>query len=232
MSTPRPPRPAARVFWVRRLVALAVVVALLVVVVAAVRLALPAAGADDAAGVQPVKTAPPTPAPPGAPEACTADDVDLSVTSGATSYTPSQNPSFTVRVTHVGRTPCLVEASATGRPLVISTGGKAVYSTADCGKGERTLLLGRGDTDTQTYRWDRRTTSGGCADEHREAVGAGRYDVAASLAGVKGAASPPLEIALEPKPKAVPTADPTADPSADPSADPTADPSADPTADD
>jgi hypothetical protein len=100
-----------------------------------------------------------------------------------------------VTIRNVAAGPCVVDGSNKARAVVVSSGGKVVWSSATCTSGERLLLLGPGDVDTQKVTWDRTRTATGCG-KHGTAAGTGSYDVATTLLGT---ASGPVTFTLAPK---------------------------------
>ncbi|BDZ41327.1 hypothetical protein GCM10025865_06260 [Paraoerskovia sediminicola] len=208
--------------FLRRTIALVVLAAVLAAVVAGVVVLV---RAFDGSGTEALpemaaaeKQAPPTPQPLGAPVTCGPDDVEVSIDADASEYVAPRRPLFTVTVRHVGRTPCLVESSAVGRPVTITSGDARTWSSADCSTEERTILMARGDVDEQKVRWDRVPSADGCPDPG-DPADPGTYQAVAALAGVDGTASEPVRFTLEAKPEPKPT--PSSTPSSDESDDST-----------
>lgn len=189
----RSARPAApaRVERRRRWPALLAVAAVAVTGVAA---AAVWTGRD--AGPETHKVAPPDPLDlTGAPSACAPSAVRLTLTADRTTVAPSEPVAFTATITNIGRKPCLVDGADASRAVTVTSGTDRVWSSADCSDDSRMLLLGEGDTDTQTVRWSRVRSAEGCASG-LPAPGAGQYQAVVTLADVPGATSEPVVLAL------------------------------------
>ncbi|MFI2293760.1 hypothetical protein [Isoptericola sp. NPDC019571] len=138
---------------------------------------------------------------------CRADDVELRLSSSAPTVTAGSPMSFMVRVTNVGRVPCLFDGAAASRAVTITdeSGKEEVWSSADCSDGSRPLLLGPDGVDAGEVHWK---SVQGCAKK-APVVGAGTYEATASLEDVPGATSEPLTITVAAKAEAktAPTSD-------------------------
>ncbi len=197
MSAQQPPRPPARVFWVRRLVVLGI--PLLVVVLLIVWLtgrggdgeATPAALTTTSAA--PV-VAPPAPSAtatkePGGISDCDASTLTLAMTATAETFGAGQDPAFDVTITNTGSEPCLVDAGEASREIVITSGDDRVWSNRDCivaGTESRDLLLPGGGADATQLAWNRVRSAPGCPPD-LPAPGAGTYSAQLTLAGVAAA---------------------------------------------
>ncbi|GAB6938744.1 hypothetical protein ACQP60_19465 [Isoptericola variabilis] len=151
------------------------------------------------------KVAAPEPLDVGGPATtCKADAVELRLSSSATTVTEGSPMSFMVRVTNVGRVPCLFDGAAANRAVTITddTGKEKIWSSADCTDGSRPLLLGPEGVDAGEVHW---TSVQGCAKK-APAVGAGTYQATASLGDVPGATSEPVTftVAAKAKPRTTP----------------------------
>ncbi len=205
---PLPPR----VYWVRRLVALVVVVAVLVVAFAVVRAltggdaaqgsdtggevsAAPdgsgsSGGADDDgdAGADGEAPADEEPAADDAPDGaatpeCAKADVAVALRSDASTYAAKADPVFTMDVTNVGDAPCLVDVTDDTRELLIVSGPARVWSSADCNDPDaRLLLLSPGQVDSQELTWSRVRSDEKCAASDVVAA-PGTYRATLSLLG-------------------------------------------------
>ncbi|MEL7975373.1 hypothetical protein AAG589_05870 [Isoptericola sp. F-RaC21] len=146
------------------------------------------------------KVAAPEPLDVGGPATtCRADDVELGLSASATTVTEGSPMSFMVRVTNVGRVPCLFDGAAASRAVTITdeTGKEKVWSSADCVDGSRPLLLGPEGVDAGEVHWK---SVQGCAKK-APAVGAGTYQATASLEDVPGATSEPVTFTVAAKAK-------------------------------
>ncbi|MBD5785496.1 hypothetical protein IF650_04820 [Cellulosimicrobium terreum] len=230
-------RPSRAVLARRRVVALLLLVGLVVGLVmlgqVAVRAVQPLFAAEDGAAG---KVAPPEPEPTGPPETCGPSDLELSVTAGQAEVAPGGSVALAVTVRHVSARACLLDASDLGRPVVVTqrtepaeptegaeptedaepaeeAADEHVWSSADCGSGERMLLLGPGDVDVATVRWNGTRSAPGCEGK-AAAADPGAYQVVVTLAGVDGATSKAFDITLrapEPKETEKPAAEKPAD---------------------
>lgn len=222
--------------WVRRLVALALVVG--VVVAAVVGLKAVVAALPGGGSAQEGRSAPPNPTATstGPPGNCEARDVELVVETPRVEYAPGDYVPVTVTIRRVGGRPCLVDGSDAGRQVVVSSGADRIWSSGDCGGGNpRELLLGEDAADVKTVTWDGERSAPKCPGG-LPVTSPGTYTIVATLVGVDGATSKPATIQLRtPVEPAAPgtgtdtaaPADPAAGP-VDPAADPATDPAADP----
>ena len=189
------PRPS-RVYWVRRIVVVAVLVAVVGAVVLLVRLAIggSANGAVTGAGARPSTTA--TARANGTPQACPASAISLAFTADATTYGPGVNPTFTVTVTNTGTQPCTFDAAEAARQVVVTSGADRIWSSADCpnpAASTKLLLLNAGQPYEASVPWARVRSAAGCPTG-LPAPRAGTYQ---ATAGVAGKTSPPLVMVLK-----------------------------------
>jgi hypothetical protein len=149
--------------------------------------AAPAAPTPDA-------TQPPGPASSGATRACNPGDVVLSLFSSQGSYGRGQLPEFDVDVVSTAARTCAFNVGPRFLTLVITAGGKRIWSSADCVAGPGSLLtnLARGVPTVVPLSWDRETSAPGCRVTSRQ-VTPGSF-AAAALDG--GLASNPLTFTL------------------------------------
>lgn len=156
----------ARVYWVRRLLAVVVVVALAVLATTAVSWLR--GGGEDAAAAAGTQApgegdagandagASDTEADAGeaqadgqaeadaaeeepassTPVACTPEALQLTLTSAEVELAPATNPVLTATVTNVGDLPCTVDAGDATREVVVTSGEDRVWSTKDCATEE------------------------------------------------------------------------------------------------
>jgi len=119
------------------------------------------------------------PVPANAP-ACGLGGVTLSVSSPQYWYQPGKTPRFTVHAASDGQ-PCRFNMGAKFVSVVVSTGGRRVWSSADCvsGAGSHVVVLGRGTPAALHVSWDRRTSAPGC-DGAGTLVRPGEYHVIAA----------------------------------------------------
>ncbi|AEG43335.1 hypothetical protein [Isoptericola variabilis] len=158
---------------------------------------------------------------------CTAQEVDLTLTAGATSVREGEPLVFTVGVENVGRVPCLFDGGAASLAVTITdaSGEDRVWSSADCASGTQELMLGPGDAaPPREVRWSSVRTVPGC-EGGQPPVTPGTYQAKVTMADVPGAESDVVTFTVAAPASASPTPSPepsAAEPSAEPSAAPTA----------
>jgi hypothetical protein len=138
-------------------------------------LASPSPGQTQAAG----------PAPQGPARACSPDDVVISLFSSQASYGPGQLPEFSVDVVSTSARTCVFNVGPRFLALVITAGGKRVWSSADCvaGRGSLQTDLARGVPTAVPLSWDREWSAPRCKAPSRE-VTTGSFAAAASDGGL------------------------------------------------
>lgn len=139
----------------------------------------------------PGATQPPGPAP---VRACEPGDVVLSLVSSQGSYGSGQLPEFDVNVVSTAARTCAFDVGPRFLALVITAGGKRIWSSADCVARPGSLLtdLARGVPTVVPISWDRETSAPGCRVTSRQVV-PGSFAAAASDGGL---ASNPLTFTL------------------------------------
>jgi len=112
--------------------------------------------------------------------ACARGGVALSVSSPQYFYQPGKTPSFTVRAVSRESGPCRFNMSAKFVSVVIASGDRRIWSSADCasGAGSSMVVVARGKPAALTVSWDRRTSSPGCSGSG-QLVRPGEYQVSA-----------------------------------------------------
>lgn len=205
---PRPPQ----VYWVRRLVVLALLVGLVAVVAVLWgvlgRGAATADGADggsgdgttvagdgadaaadgtaEAAG-DAAAEAPPTEA---GPPVCAPADLTLVLSSDARSYPAGVTPTFTVSLTNAGAVACTVDASAAQRDVVVTSGSDRIWSSLDCPADAtpNLLLLEPGARTDAAVPWARTRSAAGCPADLPEPR-PGTYSAVVTTLGATSAAA-------------------------------------------
>ena len=121
-------------------------------------------------------------------------EVVLSLFSSQASYGRGQLPVFDVDVVSTSAQACAFNVGPRFLTLVITAGGKRIWSSADCVAGPGSLLtnLARGVPTVVPLSWDRETSAPGCRVTSRQ-VTTGSFAAAASDAGL---ASNPLTFTL------------------------------------
>jgi len=102
----------------------------------------------------------------GASAPCTAENLELAVSTGRNSYPEDSRPAFTVTVTNTGEAGCTVDVGDASRELLITSGSDRIWSSLDCESENpsRNLLLGAGKSDTHDASWDRIRSDEKCSD--------------------------------------------------------------------
>jgi len=183
-----------RVYWVRRIV---VVVVLLVVLLALWWVFFgrstggSAPGSATGSGLTPTPTSTPTSptasrstASPTASSSstatpdCTNKQIDVTVTTDASSYPAGVDPVFTLSVTNVSSSPCLRDVGSAAEELTVTTGQTRVWSSDDCnpaGSADVQKLV-PGKAVSVQVQWGRDFSQPGCPTG-QPAASAGTYQV-------------------------------------------------------
>ncbi|WP_225752892.1 hypothetical protein [Actinotalea sp. Marseille-Q4924] len=197
------PQPA-RVYWVRRLILLALVVG----IVAALAVAAGASRGGAVTGPPPGDAAaqaaadvvadedgtaedePATePEPePDAAAACSPESLTTTLVADAATYPAGATPTFTVTLTNVSDSACTVDAGAANQSLVITSGPDRIWSSTDCpeAEGERLLLMAPAAAEAMPVAWPRVRSDEACTGGLPEPR-AGTYTAVAVVAGVQSA---------------------------------------------
>lgn len=117
---------------------------------------------------------------PAATLACARGSVALSVSSPQYFYQPGKTPSFTVHAVSQASRPCRFNMSAKFVSVVIASGDRRIWSSADCASGAASNMVAIASDRPATLRlsWDRRTSSPGCSGSG-QLVRPGEYQVRA-----------------------------------------------------
>jgi hypothetical protein len=198
----------ARVYWVRRVVVVLLLVVLATVVWAVASRLLDPSGEASAASAaeQPAQgpgadAAEPDAASatgedepmaehdedaPTSPVDCTPEALQVTVTASGQLFDPATNPVLTATITNVGDVPCTVDAGDANREVLITSGPDRIWSSKDCATPEtasRQLLLASGAADTVEIAWDRTRTAVGCPGDLPEPR-SGTYQAVSTLGTV------------------------------------------------
>lgn len=197
---PRPPR----VYWVRRLVLVVLVVALVAggfLAVQALRGGSASEDPTDGAGAQ--VTDDPAALGEGAgedagedagaadgPAACAPTDLAVTLTTDARSYPAGTPVVLTVAITNNAATSCTVDAGEASREILVTSGADRIWSSFDCPAepAERLLLLPSGARDEVAVTWGRTRSAAGCPAD-LPGPRAGTYTAVASVAGAASTAA-------------------------------------------
>lgn len=185
--TAPPPRPPARVFWIRRLVVLGLPLLLVVLLVTW----WTGRDAPDPGAAAPEPTQTTAPDDGGGVPDCAAAQLALAIAPGAESFPEGVDPTFEVTVTNSGPEPCLVDVGEGQREIVITSGEDRVWSSRDCTPADapaRTLLLVGGQSDVTQLGWPRQRSAPGCAGD-LPVPGAGTYSVTVAAGGAMSPAA-------------------------------------------
>jgi len=128
--------------------------------------------------------------------------VALTVSSPQYFYQLGKTPTFTVDAVSQASHPCRFNMSAKFVSVVIASGDRRVWSSADCASGAASnmVTISSGQPATLRLSWDRRTSSPGCSGTG-QLVRPGEYQVRAVagrlhsrsvnfVLGAKGASGP------------------------------------------
>jgi hypothetical protein len=117
---------------------------------------------------------------PTATLACASGSVALSVSSPQYFYQTGKAPSFTVHVVSQASRPCRFNMSAKFVSVVIASGDRRVWSSADCASGAASNMVAISSDQPAALRlsWDRQTSSPGCSGSG-QLVRPGEYQVRA-----------------------------------------------------
>ena len=134
--------------------------------------------------------------------ACARGSVALSVSSPQYFYQLGKTPSFTVQAVSRASQPCRFNMSAKFVSVVITSGDRRIWSSADCASGAASnmVVIASGQPAALRLSWDRRTSSPGCSGTG-QLVRPGEYQVRAVagrlhsrgvnfVLGAKGASGP------------------------------------------
>jgi hypothetical protein len=104
--------------------------------------------------------------------------VALSVSSPQYFYQPGKTPLFTAHVVSQASRPCRFNMSAKFVSVVITSGDRRIWSSADCASGasSQMTVIASGKPAALPVSWDRRTSSPGC-DSSGQLVRPGEYQV-------------------------------------------------------
>ena len=177
------PRPA-RVYWVRRLVLLAV----LVVIVFAVAKACGGGGSDPTGSPAPRSTQSPSAAASPSPTrtaGCLSRDLAVTAETDASTYPPGSEPRLSAVVRNVSDHACRFRTSPGDRVWTIVSGPDRVWTSADCTQkgGVARSRLRAGKTIAYALVWNRHRSANDCPTDAPEAT-PGTYVLRVTINGV------------------------------------------------
>ena len=122
--------------------------------------------------------------------ACTAADLQVSLTADRTSYAAGQNPALAVTYTNTSGNPCIVTGGVNNVDVNITSGPAQVYNYAQCyANPVADAEVAAGATNTTALTWDRSLNVLGC--NTAATIQPGYYWATATVNGV---ASQPVRI--------------------------------------
>lgn len=183
------------VYWVRRAVVGLAALLVLVLIWALFLRGDGGGGGDDPTGpatepttteTEPVEEPDTT-----ASRACEAGDLQLALTSDATSYAAGATPTFTVTITNGGGSSCTVDAGTASLEVLVTSGSDRIWSSLDCAVegaegAERMLLLAEGAQEAAGVPWSRVRSDATCSTGLPEPR-PGTYHAVAKLVGAQSA---------------------------------------------
>ncbi|WP_237210244.1 hypothetical protein [Rothia nasimurium] len=120
----------------------------------------PTASAEPSESAEPTASASPTEA---VVAACTAADLQVSLTADRTSYAAGQNPALAVTYTNTSGNPCIVTGGANNVDVNITSGPAQVYNYAQCyANPVEDAEVAAGATNTTALTWNRSLNVLGC----------------------------------------------------------------------
>jgi len=156
----------ARVYWVRRLVVLAVAV---IVLVAAGFFISRVFGSSDESDPKPAVTPTDTEdAAPAPDEPCQPEDISLALNTAPEKIDAGKDAAFDVAVTNNGKNACTIDLGDKSRVLTITSGNDGIWSSADCPAKDdesRLVLLRPGSANVNTVIWDGARSNAECATD-------------------------------------------------------------------
>ncbi|MDT0165979.1 hypothetical protein Q9R32_10450 [Actinotalea sp. AC32] len=122
----------------------------------------------------------------GAPDACAVEALTTTLVSDAATYPAGSTPTFTVTLTNSSDKACTVDAGTANQSLVVTSGADRIWSSADCATtdGERMLLMAPGAQEVVQLAWPRVRSDEACTADLPEPR-AGTYTALAVVAGAQ-----------------------------------------------
>jgi hypothetical protein len=172
-----------RVYWLRRL---ALLVLLLVLVVGLVKACSGGAAEPDrvTSGPQPSATTSSAPST-GKPPRCSEDTIEVAATADAETYPADVLPHLSAEVRNISDEPCRLASEEAARSWSVLSGDDEIWTTTDCEHPRNRVIhrLGAGKAITYSVVWDRHRSIDGCAEPGDEAQ-PGTYRLFVSVDGV------------------------------------------------
>lgn len=184
------------VYWIRRAV-VGLAALLVLVLVWAVFLRGGGGGDGDgdadepATGPSTAETEPADEPDTAASRTCEAGDLQLALTSDATTYAAGATPTFTVTITNAADSSCTVDAGTASLEVLVTSGADRIWSSLDCAVegadgAERMLLLAADAQEAAAVPWARVRSDATCSTGLPEPR-PGTYHAVATLVGAQSA---------------------------------------------
>lgn len=180
------------VYWIRRTVALIIVIAVLLLAFFLIKSVASLFSRDDAKETTnsqaPAKSGTDKetsvsknePGDDTSPAACPAGQVELGIKSARTSIAQGATFPMTVTMKYSGEEPCVLDSSAEKTVVTISSGKDRIWSNKDCDdSGTRPLRMENGASSEITVNWDSVRSDATCSKD-LPAVKAGTYKAVAT----------------------------------------------------
>ncbi|EFG26280.2 protein [Scardovia inopinata] len=107
---------------------------------------------------------------------CTSSYLSLSLNSNTSTVQAGSSIIFSMTMSHQGKKDCLIDASASSRVLVITSGNATVWRSDVCESESRMLLMTGKDKDTQSLSWPTTASQSVCkASKDLKTVNPGTY---------------------------------------------------------
>lgn len=188
---PAPPQVSQRTYWIRRTVALLILIALITLVVFGVKAIVRAVtgagnkdkGSNSAPQSSPTKETPASeqtpdtdksnapdeelePAQADGPQECDPALLETTVGAPSTQFSVGQTNQFTVLTKYTGTEKCTLDVGVATRTLTIFSGDDRIWSSADCDQsGSSVMLMEKGTQDTSQIAWDMNRSEKGCTKD-------------------------------------------------------------------
>lgn len=175
------------VYWRRRLTVVGGVVLVLVVVWF---LATSPSGETDDPTADPTPSPSVTPdasMPPSQAQACTGDDVSVTLVANPRTFPEGALPTFEATIEHLGGAPCALNTAASTSDLYIRSGPDDIFYASHCPAqspiNEREFILSGGTTENFDVSWNRQRSAEDCATNTGD-VRPGFYLATLTLQGI------------------------------------------------
>ncbi|MFT8358297.1 hypothetical protein [Bifidobacterium aquikefiri] len=129
---------------------------------------------------------------------CSAEDISLELKATPTTVGVGGTVHFTATIAHSGSDNCLINASNASRVLTISSGSQTIWKSDVCPVSTRKQLLSNSDSDIQSIAWNTNATGSTCqSDSNLLKVNAGTYQAQLSMKNDSKLTSNQVTIAVQ-----------------------------------